>query len=110
MKRLHDPFAKARKTAALVKAASVTIDEAVRVAVSNVTGTVVDVKLKEKNERVVWRIKLLTAKGRVKVHIDGRSGKLLEALAETASPASDDMLSLEPVASSRQPSLESATL
>lgn len=110
MKPAHDPLIKAKKIAALVKASSVTIDQAVTVALASIGGTVVDAKLKEKDRRVVWRIKLLTTGGRIKVHIDGRSGKLLEALVETSSPPSDDMPSLEPVASSRPPSVESASL
>lgn len=82
MKYDHDRLIQAKKTAALVKACSVSIEQAVRVALTTIGGTVVDAKLKEKDEQVVWRIKLMTAEGRVKMYIDGRSGGILEAKAQ----------------------------
>jgi uncharacterized membrane protein YkoI len=73
----------AKKIVALISTCSVTIERAVNVALSSVGGTVFDAKLKEVDERVVWRVKLLNAGRQVKVYIDGRSGLVLEAKAET---------------------------
>ncbi|HKC93362.1 MAG TPA: PepSY domain-containing protein [Nitrospira sp.] len=91
-------MSKAKNTAALVNACSVSIEQAVRVLLISIStgGTVVDAKLKEKNEQVVWRIKLLTAGGRVKVYIDGRSGTIVEAIREEL-PTGTDSLVIPPV-------------
>lgn len=43
-----------------------------------------DVKVKELNQQPVWRVKLLRSGERVKVYVDARSGKILEAKAEIA--------------------------
>ena len=83
MKHKHDRLKQAKKTTALVKACSLPIEQAVAVALTSIGGTVFDAKLKEKNDQVVWRIKLLTAGGeRVKLYIDGRSGSVIEAMRE----------------------------
>jgi uncharacterized membrane protein YkoI len=83
MKHNHDRVMQAKKIVALISTCSVTIERAVNVALSSVGGTVFDAKLKEVDERVVWRVKLLNAGRQVKVYIDGRSGLVLEAKAET---------------------------
>lgn len=83
MKHNHDRVMQAKKIVALISTSSVTIERAINVALSSVGGTVFDAKLKEVNERVVWRVKLLNAGRQVKVYIDGRSGLVLEAKAET---------------------------
>ena len=110
MKHSHDPLIKAKKVADMVKSSTVTIDQAVNVALTSIGGTVVDAKLKEKNNRIVWRMKILTPGGRVKVHIDGCSGKLLEAFAETVSPRGEDVVDHEPATLARPSSFESVSL
>ncbi len=82
MKHKRDREIKADKIAALVNACSISIEQAIRLVLTSIGGTVVDAKLKERHEQVMWRIKLLTAEGRVKVYIDGRSGSILEAKRE----------------------------
>lgn len=110
MKHAHDPVMKAKKVAAMVKASSITIDQAVHVALTSISGTVIDAKLKEKDRRVVWRVKILTPEGRVKVLIDGRSGKLLEAFAETASPNGEEIARPEPLTPTFPSHTESVSL
>ena len=56
MKRTVDRLNQTEKTAALVNACTVSIDQAVTVALMGIGGTVIDAKLKEKDEQVVWRI------------------------------------------------------
>lgn len=82
MKHKHDRVMQAKRIVALISASSVTIDQAINVAQSSIGGTVFDAKIKEVDERVVWRIKLLTSGREVKVYIDGKSGRLLEAKAK----------------------------
>jgi uncharacterized membrane protein YkoI len=85
-----DQLARRKKMIALAHACSVPIDQAIKVALMSIGGTVVDAKLKGKPEKVHWRIKLLTAKGPLKVYIDGRSGEIIEAWSEGSPPLHDD--------------------
>ena len=110
MKRKHDRLVRTKKTAALVNACSISIEQAVRVALTSVGGTVVDAKLKKKDERVVWRIKLLTEDGRLKMYIDGRSGCILEAKREESTTVPDGIMVPEVVVPDRLQTLESAPL
>jgi uncharacterized membrane protein YkoI len=110
MKQKHERLIQAKKTAALVSACSISIEQAVRVALASIGGTVVDAKLKEKNNQVAWRIKLLTAGGRVKMYIDGRSGSILEAKREELLTAPDGIVIPEVVVLDGMQTLESAPL
>ncbi len=89
MSTSNDPIARTKKMVALALASSITIDQAIKVALMNIGGTVVDAKLKGKPDNVYWRIKLLTAEGLLKVYIDARSGEILEAWAEGSFPLAD---------------------
>jgi uncharacterized membrane protein YkoI len=82
MKSSHDRLIQAKKTAALVKACSVSIDQAIAITLSITEGTVFDVKLKDVAKHTVWRVKLLKGSERVKVYVDAHSGRILEAKAE----------------------------
>src|SRR5262245_35841645 len=82
MKHNHDRVMQAKRAVALISTCSITIEKAINVAVSSVGGTVFDAKLKEVDEWVVWRVKLINTGRLVKVYIDGRSGHVLEAKAE----------------------------
>ena len=82
MKYNIDRLMEAKKAAALVSACSISIDQAIHVASLTVGGTVFDAKLKEVQRQPVWRVKLLTGGRRVKIYIDARSGRVLEAKAE----------------------------
>ena len=90
MRHSHDPIVRTKKTVALAKVASVSIDQAIKVALMSIGGTVVDAKLKGKPENVHWRIKVLTEEGTIKVYIDGRYGTILEAWSEGSLPLPDD--------------------
>ena len=82
MKHHHDQLMNAKRTVALVQASSISIEQAVNVALASVGGTVFDAQLKEVYGQVVWRVKLLTLDGRIKMYLDGRSGRVLAAKAE----------------------------
>jgi hypothetical protein len=101
MKRTLDRLNQAEKISALVNACSVSIEQAVTVALMGIGGTVIDAKLKEKDEQVVWRIKLLTAGGPVKMYIDGCSGRILKTKHEKPLTAPDGMVIPEVVVADR---------
>jgi uncharacterized membrane protein YkoI len=82
MKYNHDRLMEARKTVALVSACSVSIEQAIGAARSSVGGTVFDAKLKEIEQQLVWRVKLVVGGRRVKVYVDARSGRVIDAKAE----------------------------
>ena len=86
MKFNYDRLIRAKRTVDLVRTCSVSIDHAIAVAVSSVGGTVFDVKLKKVNQETVWRVKLLRSGERMKVFVDAKAGKILEAKAEIAVP------------------------
>ena len=90
MRNNDDPLKRTKKMVALADACSISINQAIAVALVRIGGTVVDVKLKGKPEKVHWRIKVLTAEGPVKVYIDGRSGEILEAWSEGSFSSPDD--------------------
>jgi uncharacterized membrane protein YkoI len=85
-----DKLMRARKTVDLVNACTVSIDQAIVIALATIGGRVFDVKVKEMNHKVVWRVKLLRSDERVKVYIDAGSGKIIEAKAEQVRRISPD--------------------
>jgi uncharacterized membrane protein YkoI len=84
MKYQVDRQLQAKRTIAMVSACAVTVDAALATVTSTIGGTVFDVKLKEVNQRVVWRIKLLRDGERVKAYVDARSGLIVQAKAEVS--------------------------
>ena len=103
-----DLLARTKKMIVLARVCSVPIDQAIKVALMSIGGTVVDAKLKGKPEKVHWRIKLLTAEGPVKVYIDGRSGEITEAWSEGSLPLPDDRVVPKEVMIGHTQELESA--
>ena len=73
-----------RRTIGLASTCSTSIDQAIGVAVSRIGGLVFDVRIREVNDRTVWRIKLLKSGEEVKVYVDARSGQILQAKARVA--------------------------
>jgi uncharacterized membrane protein YkoI len=108
MSSKNDPLARTKKMVALALACSISIDQAIKVALMNVGGTVVDAKLKGKPDKVHWRIKLLTAEGPVKVYIDARSGEFLEAWSEGTFPLADERVGQKELLVGHTETLESA--
>ena len=82
MKYNIDRLMQAKRTIALVSACSVSIEQAIGAALSSVGGTVFDVRLKEIDQQIVWRVKLVVGGQRVKVYVDARSGRVMDAKAE----------------------------
>ena len=82
MKYKHDRLAKAERTFAMVSASSISIEEAISMAISIVSETAFEAKLTEGNEKVVWKVEIVYAGQRCKVDIDARSGRVIDAKAE----------------------------
>jgi uncharacterized membrane protein YkoI len=78
----YEKLMRAKKTIDLVGACTVSIEQAIAVAQASIGGTVFDVKAKEMNHQVVWRVKLLRTGERVKVYVDAGSGHIIEVKAE----------------------------
>jgi uncharacterized membrane protein YkoI len=82
MKYDNDRSMQVRKTMALVSACAVPIEQAIGAARSSVGGTVFDVKLKEIEQQLVWRVKLVVGGRRIKIYVDAHSGSVVNAKAE----------------------------
>ena len=85
-----DKLMRARKTVDLVNACTVSVDQAILIALASIGGRVFDVKVKELNQQVVWRVKLLRSDERVKVYIDAGSGRIIQAKSEQLRRISPD--------------------
>ena len=83
MKHDHDRVMEAQRTVALVSACPTSLEQAIKTALSSVGGTAFEVKLREVDQQVVWKVKLVVGGERVKVVIDARSGHVIKAKAET---------------------------
>lgn len=59
-------------------AAKISIDEAIATAREKVSGTVIDVELEQKHDRLIWEIEVVTTEKQVKdVHIDAHTGTII---------------------------------
>ena len=83
MKSDQNRFRKVKRAMGLVNGATVSIDQAID-AVSQIEGTIFEMKLKEVDDRIVWRVKMVRAGERVKVDVDAQSGHIVEAKADVA--------------------------
>lgn len=83
MKSRRNKFMKVKRTLSLVNEATVSVDQAID-AVSHIGGIIFDVRLKETDERLIWRIKMVRGGERAKIHVDAKSGLIIEANAEAA--------------------------
>lgn len=83
MKYDHDRIMKVKRTVEMVNEATVSIEQAIA-AVSPIGGTIFEMRLKEVDDRVLWRVKMVRDGERVKVNIDAKSGLIIEAKAEVA--------------------------
>ena len=82
MKYKHDKAAKAKRTIGMVKSCTIAVEHAIKVAQS-IGGTVFDVRLKEVDEQVLWRVKVLRNNEQMRVFVHGHTGHLLEVMPET---------------------------
>lgn len=88
MKSNYNRKMKIKRTVGLVQDATVSIGQAID-AVSHIGGTIFDMRLKETDDRLIWRVKMVRDGERVKVHVDAKSGSIIEAKTETAATEED---------------------
>src|SRR6478672_9977596 len=55
----YEKLMRAKRAVDLVNSGTISIDQAIAVALASIGGTVFDVKVKEMNQQVVWRVKLM---------------------------------------------------
>ena len=58
------------KAADMVKAAKVTIDQAIKTASEKVPGTVIEAELEKKHDKIVWEVEVVAADGKVSEFIE----------------------------------------
>ena len=64
--------------------AKVSIVEAIATASGKVSGAVVEAKLEQKHDRLIWEVEVVTQEKQVmEVHIDAQTGTIIEVEAET---------------------------
>lgn len=64
--------------------AKVSIVEAITTASGKVSGAVVEAKLEQKHDRLIWEVEVVTQeKQMMEVHIDAQTGTIIEVEAET---------------------------
>jgi len=85
MKYDHDRKMETKRMAALVSVCPISLEQATKMALSSVGGTAFEVKLREVDQQLVWKVKLVVDGQRVKVMIDANSGRVMKAKAETLS-------------------------
>ena len=83
MKHDRDRVMEAQRTVALVSACPTSLEQAIKTALSSVGGTAFEVKLREVDQQLVWKLMLVVDGQRVKVVIDAHSGHVIKAKAET---------------------------
>ena len=84
MKYDHDRKMETKRMAALVGVCPISLEQATKMALSSVGGTAFEVKLREVDQQLVWKVKLVVDGQRCKVMIDANSGRVMKAKAETA--------------------------
>ena len=92
MKYRHDKLKKAERAVARIESCTISVDHAVKIAQS-IGGTVFDVRLKEVDRQVVWRVKILRNRERLKVYVHGNTGNLLAVKAEPTAVESNQKIS-----------------
>lgn len=67
-----------KQVVAMAMAAKITIDQAIKTALDNVPGKVIEAELEKKHDKTVWEVEILTAEQAIKVvHIDADSGSVV---------------------------------
>lgn len=62
----------------MAMSAKITIDEAIKTALENFPGKVIEAELEKKHGKTVWDVEILTAdRGIMEIHIDAASGSVI---------------------------------
>ncbi|HLZ34049.1 MAG TPA: PepSY domain-containing protein [Nitrospira sp.] len=67
-----------KQVVAMATAAKITIDQAIKTALENFPGKVIEAELEQKHDKTVWEVEVLTAEQVIKVvHVDAESGSVV---------------------------------
>jgi uncharacterized membrane protein YkoI len=68
-----------RDKIAMVNAAKVSIDQAIKTASEKVSGKVIEAELEKKHKKTVWEVDILTPDGTItEVHVDSDTGEIID--------------------------------
>ena len=74
-----------KQVVAMAMAAKITIDQAIKTALDNFPGKVIQAELEKKHDKTVWEVEILTAEQAIKVvHVDAESGSVVTTEEKTA--------------------------
>ncbi len=63
----------------MAMAATVTIDQAIKTALENFPGKVIEAELEKERDKTVWKVEIVTGEQRIMaVHIDAESGSVID--------------------------------
>jgi uncharacterized membrane protein YkoI len=75
----------AQQLVAMAMAATITIDQAIKTALDNFPGKVIEAELEKKHDKTVWEVEILTSEQVIKVvHVDAESGAVINTEEKTA--------------------------
>ena len=67
-----------KEVVAMAMAAKITIDQAIKTALENFPGKVIEAELEKKHDKAIWEVEILTAEqGIMEVHVDAESGSVI---------------------------------
>jgi uncharacterized membrane protein YkoI len=67
-----------KEVVAMAMTAKITIDQAIKTAVENFPGQVIEAELEKKHDKAVWEVEILTAEqGVMAVYVDAGSGSVI---------------------------------
>lgn len=92
MKDRHDKLKKAERAVARVESCTISVDHAVKIAQS-IGGTVFDVRLKEVDRQLLWRVKILRNREQLKVYVHANTGNIFSVKAEATAAESNQKVS-----------------
>ena len=68
-----------KETIEMAAVATVTIDQAIKTALEEVAGEVVEAELAKKHGKLAWEVEVVTAENKVmEIHIDAASGEVID--------------------------------
>jgi uncharacterized membrane protein YkoI len=74
-----------KEVVAMAITAKITIDQAIKTALENFPGKVIEAELEKKHDKTVWEVEILTAEQVIKVvNVDAESGSVIATEEKTA--------------------------
>ena len=81
----------------MAMAATVTVDQAIKTALENFPGKVIEAELEKRHDKTVWEVEIVTAEQNIMaVHIDAESGSVLDTEEKVAGKRQEQESKQEP--------------